>query len=138
MAIPIELLVKITSRLAPDGGPDTAQLALRIWAELFGKLVPLLGPLSNELLFARSVTARQQAFPWLPRPEPGAESTAFAGFGPCLDGRSPEEIVAVNRALLETYTAALADLIGVQLATRLLRAAFHDDDANKNTVEKTA
>jgi hypothetical protein len=129
MAIPTELLVKITSRLAPDGGPATAQDALGVWVKLFGKLVPLLGPLSNELLFARSVTTRQPAFPWLPRLEPGAESTAFAGFGPCLDGRSPEEIVAVNRALLETYTAALADLIGAHLATRLLRAAFPDTDS---------
>lgn len=124
MAIPTELLMQITSRLAPNGGPATAQDALGVWATLFGKLGPLLGPLSNELLFARSMTRRQPGFPWLPRLEPGAESTAFAGFVPCLHGRSPEEIVAVNRALLETYTTALADLIGGQLATRLLSAAF--------------
>ena len=129
MAIPSELLVQIASRLAPDGGAATAQDALGVWARLFGKLGPLLGPLSNELLFARSVTTRQPAFPWLPQFEPGAESTAFAGFDPCLDARSPEEIVAVNRALLETYTTALADLIGAQLATRLLRAAFPDTDS---------
>ena len=129
MAIPTELLVQITNRLAPDGGPATVQDALGVWATLFGKLGPLFGPLSNELLFARSMTRRQPGFPWLPRLEPGAESSAFAGFVPSLHGRSPEEIVAVTRALLDTYTAALADLIGAYLATRLLRAAFPDTDS---------
>ena len=134
MAIPTELLVKITGRLAPDNGLATAQDALCLWSALFGKLVPLLGPLSNEWLFALSIAARQPAFPWLPRPEPGAESAAFADFGLSLEGRSPEEIVAVNRALLETYTAALADLISWQLTTRLLYAAFSDDDASDSGV----
>jgi hypothetical protein len=138
MAIPNELLAKMTGRLAPGGGPVTAQDALRLWAHLFGKLVPLLGPLSNELLFARSVMACRQDFPWLPRPEPGAESVAFAGFGASLEGRVPEDIAAVNHAVLETYTSALADLIGAQLTTRLLDGAFPDDEGNKNPLEKTA
>ena len=134
MATPTELLVKITSRLAPDSGTATAQDALLLWRALFVQLVPLLGPQSNGWLFALSIAARQPAFPWLPQPEPGAESTAFASFGPSLEGRPPEEIVAVNRALLETYITALANLIGWQLTTRLLHAVFPDDDAGDNGV----
>jgi hypothetical protein len=81
-------------------------------------------------MFARILASRQPAFPWLPRLAPGAEQAAFASFAPSLDGRSPDDILAVNLALLETYLSALADLIGVQLATRLLYRAFPDDDAN--------
>ncbi|THC45684.1 hypothetical protein C2862_04130 [Massilia sp. Mn16-1_5] len=138
MPIPTELLVKITSKLAPDDGPATAEDALHVWRTLFGKLAPLLGPLSTELMFARSLAARQPAFPWLPRLAPDAEPAAFSRFAPCLDGRSPDDILAANRVLLETFTSALAELIGVPLATRLLHAAFPDDDANKNTLEKSA
>lgn len=138
MPIPTELLEKMTGRLAPDNGLATAEGAVHVWRTLFSKLSPLLGPLSTELMFARSLAARHPAFPWLPRLAPDAEQTAFARFAPSLDGRSPAEIAAVNRALLETFTSALADLIGMQLAARLLHAAFPDDDANKNTLEKTA
>lgn len=138
MSIPTELLVMMTGRLAPDNGPVTAESAVRVWTALFRKLSPLLGPLSTELIFARSLAARYPAFPWLPRLEPEAEPSAFARFAPSLDGRSPEDIMEANRALLESFTSALADLVGMQLATRLLRTAFPDDDANKDTLEKTA
>lgn len=138
MPIPTALLVKMTGRLAPDGGPATAEAALQVWRALFGKLGPLLGPLSTELMFARSLAARRPAFPWLPVLAPDAERTALASFAPSLDARSPDDIAAVNRALLETFASALADLVGMQLAVRLLDAAFPDDDANKNTLEKTA
>jgi len=138
MPIPTELLVKMTGRLTPDDGPATAEAALHVWRTLFRKLAPLLGPLSTELMFARSLAARHPAFPWLPQLAPDAEQAAFARFAPSLDARSPDDIAAANRALLETFTSALADLIGMQLAVRLLHAAFLDDDANKNTLEKTA
>ena len=138
MSIPTELLVKMTGRLAPENGPATAEAALQVWRTLFRNLAPLLGPLSTELMFARSLAARRPAFPWLPQLTPDAEQTAFARFAPSLDGRSPDELAAANRALLETFTSALTDLIGLQLAVRLLHAAFPDDDANKNTLEKTA
>lgn len=130
MPIPTELLVKVSGRLTPANGPATAEAALRLWTALFGTLGPLLGPLSTELMFARSLASRQPAFPWLPRLERGAEHAAFASFSPGLVDRAPDDILTVNLALLETYLSALADLIGVQLASRVLHGAFPDDDAN--------
>lgn len=137
MPIPTKLLVRITSRLVSAREPADAAGALAVWETLFGKLVPLLGPLSNELLFARSLIARQAAFPWLPQFEPGAEGSAFSVFRSALGGRTPEDIVAVNQALLEAYTSALADLIGMQLSVHLLNAVFPGDEANQNTLENS-
>ena len=122
-------------RLAADSAAKSATEAVRLWQTMFRKFSPLIGPLSAELLFVRSLNAHAAAFPWLPEVGPGNTKTAFAQFERSLDGRTAEEIVAANHALVQTYITVLADLIGVRLAIKFLGTAFADDAINKNSEE---
>lgn len=126
MPIPTDLLATITATLE-DGTPDDAR---RIWRALRAKLDPLLGPMSNQLLFVRSLEAHQADFPWLPPTATlAAQHEVLALFELGLDALAPAELAHANRVLLETYIRALCELIGVALATRFLRSAFPDPTA---------
>ncbi|MEX5744890.1 hypothetical protein [Massilia sp. X63] len=136
MPIPTELLAPITERLSPGGEPGNADDAAQVWQCLFAKFRPLIGPLSTNLLFARTLLGHAGAFPWLAA-LPGLDGAqdahqTFAAFLRHLRDQPPEQIVAVNRALVTDYAAALAELIGERLASRFLVAAFAPGDAHKN------
>ena len=135
MPIPTELFATIMGRFAADNASDPAAVAVLVWRKLFRRFNPLIGPLSTELLFARSLAAHKASFPWLPQVAPGASRTAFDAFEHSLDGRAAEDIFAVNRALLTSYTTIVAELIGAALATKFVEAAFADDDTNKKIEE---
>ncbi|MDB5749433.1 MAG: hypothetical protein JWP72_4281 [Massilia sp.] len=122
-------------RLASDSAAESAAEAIRLWQTLFRKFSPLIGPLSAELLFVRSIAAHEAAFPWLPRLGPGATRTAYAEFERSLNDRTSEDIVAANHALLLTYITVLADLIGLRLATKFLSTTFTEDETTKNIEE---
>ena len=132
MPIPTELFATIAARFTSDNEPASATAALRVWHMLFEKLTPLLGPLGAQLLLARSLAIQSAAFPFLPQPLAGEQQQCFALFERRLHDLAPEELLTVNVALLGTYTTVLADLIGERLATRLLRATFLQEDAEKN------
>jgi hypothetical protein len=132
MPIPSELFAKIMESISATNATESAEAAIRTWHTLFYKFVPLLGPLSAELLFARSLAAQRAAFPWLPRIAPEAAGTAVAAFELSLGERTMEDIVAANRAMLATYITVLTELIGAGLAARFLDAAFSNENTNKN------
>lgn len=128
----------MTGRFAPGNGTGTVTVTdvIMVWRALFGKFSPLIGPLSTELLFARALATHESAFPWLPQAAPGAGRSILADFEHSLHGRAPDEIVAVNRALLLSYTTGLSTLIGDRLTTRFLQAAFPGDDTNNKQIEE--
>lgn len=107
--------------------------AIVVWRALFKKFGPLIGPLSTDLLFARTLASHESAFPWLPQALPGATHSIFADFERSLDGHTFDEIATANRALLSSYTAGLADLIGAGLTVRFLEATFPNDDTNNKS-----
>jgi hypothetical protein len=133
MPIPTELLATMTGRLAPAGRPGTAADAVLVWRALFKTFAPLIGPLSTELLFTRALAAHEGVFPWLAQAVPGVPRPVFEEFERRLDNRTTDDIYAVNRALLATYTTALVELIGPGLVTRFLQAAFPHDESSDNT-----
>lgn len=134
MPIPTELLAAITERLTPNGAPPTTSEAIAVWNRMFARFNPLLGPLSTQLLFARTLRFHQQAFPWLPQAgTPDEARQSFATFVEALDGRQADDVLAANRALLATFSTQLADLIGARLATQFLRSAFGLGNADKNS-----
>jgi hypothetical protein len=130
MPIPPDLLATITAPLEA-GTPDGA---IGVWQLLGNKLDPLLGVLSNQLMFARSLDAHRSEFAWLPTTVTLPErERAFDEYQRLLPGLDPHVLVRVNHALLATYTDALCELIGATLCTRFLRSAFPGSTANKNT-----
>jgi hypothetical protein len=130
MPIPTDLFATITAPLEA-GTPDGA---IRVWQGLRNKLDPLLGALSNQLLFVRSLDAHRAEFPWLPMTVTLPErERAFDEYQRLLAGLDHSTLVRVNRTLLATYTDALCGLIGATLCTRFLRSAFPGPTANKNT-----
>lgn len=132
MPIPTELFTTIMAPIAADS-PEPAAAAIRVWHVLFHRLRPLLGPLSTDLLFARSLSMHASDFPWLPRIAPAAQRMAFEEFERSLEARAAHDVVAANRALLASYTTGLVNLIGTGLTTRLLETAFPDNKTNTNT-----
>lgn len=132
MPIPTELFATIMAPIAADS-PEPGAEAIRVWHVLFRRFAPLLGPLSTDLLFARGLAMHAADFPWLPRIAPAAPRTAFSEFERSLDARAAQDIVAANRALLESYTTGLVNLIGAGLTTRLLEVAFPYNKTNTNT-----
>jgi hypothetical protein len=135
MPIPTELFATIMGRFNAENAADPTAVAIEIWHRLFRRFNPLIGPLSTELLFARSLAAHEASFPWLPPIPAGASRTAFDAFRRSLEGRTAEDIFAANRALLSTYTTIVAELIGTALAAKFVEAAFADDDTNKKIEE---
>ncbi len=136
MPIPNALPALITERLHPGGRPGTADDAIALWQSMFAKFRPLLGPLSTDLLFVRTLFGHSREFPWLGELA-GLDGShdareAFGAFVDRMYGRAPEEIVAVNHRLLTAYAAEIVDLIGERLATRFLHAALAPADAPKN------
>jgi hypothetical protein len=138
MPIPTELFETIRGRQAPGGDPGMALDAIVTWRALFRKFGPLIGPLSTELLFARSLGAHAGAFPWLPQAAPGGLRPTLDEFERSLDSRTLDEIAAANHALLATFATGLSDLIGAGLVIRFLQAAFPRDESNKNSQEYAA
>ena len=133
MPIPTELFATMNGRRLPGNGADTAIGAIAVWRAVFRKLGPLIGPLSTELLFARTLANHASAFPWLPQAAPGATRSLFADFERCLVGRPFDEVAEVNRALLSSYTEVLASLIGDGLTVRFMEAISPYDDKVKAT-----
>lgn len=130
MPIPTELLATIMECLTPDGAPASTASAAGVWARMFARFDPLLGPMSTQLLFARTLALNEAAFPWLPQAAtPEQQRQAYTLFASALDGRQADELLAVNRALLESFTSQLGELIGVRLASQFLASAFAPDDA---------
>lgn len=133
MPIPTELLATITDHLSPGGKPGNANDAARLWQRLFAKFRPLLGPLSTETLFLRTLFEHSVDFPWLQEAAASLPGEGFALFLRRLEDQAPQQVVAVNRILVTSYTRELADLIGDRLASHFLQAAFAHGDINKNT-----
>lgn len=130
-----ELLATITDRLRPGGEPGNAAGAVQIWNTLQARFASLLGPLSTDLLFVRTLSEHAQDFPWLEACATLVSDKpriAFDAFVLCLDKLAPADIAAVNQVLLTSYIAQLSDLIGDSLVTRLLHTAFPSGAAVRN------
>lgn len=133
MPIQTELLATLMVRLTPQAGSGSVADAIDVWNLLFRRFSPLIGPLSTAVLFERVLVLQAQAFPWLPRVgvTPSAHSP-FALFTQLLEDQSPEQMLAANRALLESFVHELADLIGDSLVERFLRPLLLSGDAPEN------
>ena len=107
-----------------------AELAL--WEQMASQILPIIGEAGFNSLYARSVFLTQATFPWLAAESPSNQTEhRFAELKRCLDGQTPAQASAANRLLLITFTDILASLIGEQLTTHILHAAWRNSTSDK-------
>jgi hypothetical protein len=105
---------------------------LELWEQMASQILPIVGEGGFKSLYARSVFLTQATFPWLAADSPSSGTEhRLAQLRQCLDGQTPAQARAANRLLLITFTDILASLIGEQLTTRILRAAWRNDTSEK-------
>lgn len=104
---------------------------LAFWELMAVQIISIVGEAGFNSLYARSVFLTQATFPWLALGSklPQTEQR-FAELRRCLVGQTPAQASAANRLLLITFTDILASLVGEQLTTRILRAAWRNDDSD--------
>ena len=128
-----ELLATITDRLRPGGEPGNADDAVQVWNTVQARFAPLLGPMSTDLLFVRTLSEHARDFPWLEAcAAQGAPGDAFKAYVLCLGKLAPADIEAANQTLLTSYIVYLSELIGERLVTRFLASAFPSGATGKN------
>jgi hypothetical protein len=105
---------------------------LELWEQMASQILPIVGESGFNSLYARSVFLTQATFPWLGADSPSSGTEhRFAQLRQCLDGQTPAQARAANRLLLIAFTDILASLIGEQLTTRILHAAWRNDTSDK-------
>ena len=111
------------SRLSGDESDPAAVAgaALVTWNEVAAQLAPVIGGGGVEALFRRALHLTARALPWLAdEPADGDIDASLARFKARLAKRDAAGAMEASLALLATFTALLASLIGDSLTDRLL------------------
>jgi hypothetical protein len=123
---------QIVGDLVTQHTENVLDAEIKLWKQMTSKILPIVGEGGFDSLYARSVFLTQATFPWLAAHAPLPQTEhAFAQLRQCLDGQTPAQACAANRLLLFTFTDILASLIGEQLTTRILRAAWRNGTSDK-------
>jgi hypothetical protein len=127
--------------LMHQAGPDAEAAALaaaarRAYDEIAGVLAPLIGQVGIDAVAARAVHLAQREYPWLATTrEPEHAEGPFTQISFALEQQDPALATEAVAALLATFTALLATLIGEPLTTRAIRTAWSDSLADAGTEE---
>lgn len=106
---------------------DTGERALALWESLAVSLVNIIGDEGFNALFSRSLHLAGATHPWLAEASMArANLPRFAALKALLNGRTPQEVTAAMVLLFSIFTDVLGTLIGKQLTTNILRAAWGD------------
>jgi hypothetical protein len=104
-----------------------SDVAIDLWERLSKVLVAIIGTEGFEALYSRSVHLAAADFPWL-KPEASWDSTdsRFYELISAMHNRPQGEAGQAMVVLFSTFTGVLSTLIGLDLTTNLLRAAWGD------------
>jgi len=119
----VEAIRAKLSRLCGDpSDPATvAGAALVTWNEVAAQLAPVIGAGGVEALFHRALHLTARALPWLADEAADGDAAAMlARFKARLETRDAAGAMEASLALLATFTALLATLIGDSLTDRLM------------------
>lgn len=104
-----------------------AEVAVDLWERLSTRLVMIIGNDGFAALYDRSLHLASASHPWLaPDDPPAGTHSRFARLKSGLQERQPDDAQAASVLLLTTFTDVLVTLIGQQLTTNILRAAWGD------------
>jgi hypothetical protein len=104
-----------------------SEVAIDLWERLSKVLVAIIGTEGFEALYSRSVHLAAADFPWL-KPNANWDSTdsRFYELTSAMHNRPQEEAGQAMVVLFSTFTGVLSTLIGLELTTNILRAAWGD------------
>lgn len=106
---------------------NTGERALLLWKSLAASLVNIIGDEGFDALFSRSLHLAGAAHPWLAEASVARGNVPrFAALKALLNGRTQAEVTAAMVLLFCVFTDVLGTLIGNQLTTNILRAAWGD------------
>lgn len=113
------------ARLAGEGADASriAERAVTTWGNIFAALVPIIGTRGVAALFKRSLLLTGVVHTSLVRllDDPDAPGN-FDALRATLEQQSSANAIALNGALLQSFSELLINLIGESLTERLLQA----------------
>lgn len=118
---------QIIASLMAQQPENIADAAMGHWQQLADEIISIVGEAGFASLYERSLHLAQSTFPWLPSgispPQPGS-SHRFVELGTCLAEQTPAHALVAHSLLLTIFTDILTSLIGEQLISSILRAAW--------------
>lgn len=118
---------QIIASLMAQQPENIADAAMGHWEKLADEIISVVGEAGFASLYERSVHLAQSTFSWLPpgfSPPQPPHSHRFAELGTRLADQTPAHARAAHSLLLSIFTDILASLIGEQLTSSILRAAW--------------
>ena len=113
--------------IAAQPPKEAVDFMIRSWEALAARLTPIIGDDGFQSLLERSLHLTSKNFSWLVM-DLGAwdHSKRFSALKTNLNCRTPSEAAAAGLALLTTFVETLVVLLGVPLASNVLRSAWGD------------
>ena len=129
MEDPSQQRQQIIARLLAQQSENTiADTAVSHWEKLADEIISVVGEAGFVSLYERSLHLAEATFPWL---SPGSaplqspsHSHRFVELGLRLADHTPAQARTAHGLLLTLFTDILASLIGEQLTSSILRAAW--------------
>ncbi|HSJ47570.1 MAG TPA: hypothetical protein VLA26_01865 [Gammaproteobacteria bacterium] len=118
---------QIIAKLLAQQPENIADNAMGHWEKLADEIISVVGEAGFTSLYERSVHLAQSTFPWLPSassPLQSPHSHRFVELGTRLADQTPAHACAAHSLLLTIFTDILVSLIGEQLTSSILRAAW--------------
>ncbi|MEC5217205.1 hypothetical protein RCH09_002162 [Actimicrobium sp. GrIS 1.19] len=122
-------LIRQTILAQPDA---IVAVTMKLWLGLAHELVPIIGELGFQSLFARSCHLARRVHPWL-RASSSQDRIEihFADLQGSLQDRADEEAGEASILLLITLIDIIATLIGELLTSSILRSAWSNAQSNQ-------
>ncbi|WP_228893209.1 putative bifunctional diguanylate cyclase/phosphodiesterase [Pseudoduganella aquatica] len=118
----------IRTQLDPARRNGIAELAIGMAEAAARELVPFIGNAGFCIIFSRSVHQARSRYPWLKqRSPPASPGDLIAVLRDSADGRAPIEIAFAGRHVFLGMIDSLAILLGEQMTSTLLHAAWGED-----------
>ncbi|WP_409525080.1 hypothetical protein [Nitrincola sp. MINF-07-Sa-05] len=130
MEDPSLLRQQIIASILTQQPENVADVAMIHWEKLANEIVSVVGEDGFKSLYERTFHLTKNTFPWLTPSsatlQPLQNNHRFVELGALLASQTPADACAAHRLLLTIFTDILASLIGEQLTSNILRAAWGD------------
>lgn len=120
------LIVLLAGRASAGDSPEqVADLVVDAWSQIHAALKPIVGSRAVAMLLKRSLFLTAPTHPWLAEGANGLPEVMDLGaLSRLLAGQTSANVAAAGGALLKTFEALLASLVGSSLTERLLRSVW--------------